>query len=238
MILVGLPGAALAIENSEYTAESLLKSVDDFMDLNNSELVMDMKIYRDNDLKKSYQLQMVYKDWDNMKTEITYPPRDKGQIMLQTGDNMWLYLPRINKAMRISERNSFSNSDFSNTDILNARLSDDYTPILLGEESLNDEETFKLELNAKSEDVTYAKIHYWIRKKDLFPVRRDYYTYSGYLLKRLFISSKTKIRGDKPDTFIMTSVLEKNKHTILQYLDYKPCTAFPPLTFSKNSLIK
>lgn len=238
IVLFAFSGVPLAHGGQTLTAESILSQVDDLLDLNNSILTMEMKIFRDNTLQKSYQLHMDYKDWDNMKTEITYPPRNKGQVMLQTGDNMWLYLPRINKTMRISERNSFSNSDFSNTDILNARLGDDYTPILIGEETLDEQETYKLELTAKSPDVTYAKIHYWIRKKDLFPVRRDYYTFSGHLLKRLILNTQTGIRGDKPDTFIMTSILEKNKQTILKYLDVKPCNEFPSLTFSKNSLMK
>ena len=140
--------------------------------------------------------------------------------------------------MRVSESNSFSNSDFSNMDIMTTNLSDDYVPTLLGIEDYKGEEVYKLELNAKTEDVPYAKILYWIRKKDLYPLRRDYYTFSGHLLKRLVLQTKTDVRDGLPDVFIMTSVLEKNKQTVMRYLKIEGNQTFPPETFRKNSLAK
>jgi outer membrane lipoprotein-sorting protein len=223
---------------AEMSAGEILKAVDDILNIDNSEIEMDMHVFRNNKLRKTYRLNLKYRNWGYMKTETMFPPRDKGQQMLQAGGNLWLYFPKINKTMRVSERNSFSTSDFSNTDLLNGNLSDEYNPTLLGIEDYNGEPTYKLECIAKSEESTYAKIIYWIRKKDLAPLRRDYYTISEHLLKQLIILDKSEIRGTKPDTFIMSSVLEKDKKTVLRYLEYEEGKKFPDSLFTKSSLIK
>ncbi len=232
LLLVSAPAFA------EMSADEILKKVDALLDIRNSELEIEMKVYRKKKLRKTYRMNAKYQDWEYMLAETTHPPRNKGEKMLTAGENMWLYLPKINKTMRISESNSFSNSDFSNMDILNPNLSDDYTPTLLGIENYKDEEAYKLELNAKTEEVPYAKILYWIRKKDLYPLRRDFYTFSGHLLKHLVMQTKTDVRKGMPDVFIMSSVLEKDKYTVLRYLKFEDGKTFPPETFRKDSLTK
>jgi outer membrane lipoprotein-sorting protein len=228
----------LPVFAQEMSADDILKKVDELLDIRNSEQEIEMQVYRDQELRTTYRMSLQYQDSDYLLTETLYPPRNKGEKSLHTKDNMWLYLPKINKVMRVSESNSFSNSDFSNMDIMKSELGKDYTPTLIGIETYNNEEAYKLELTAKTEDVPYAKIHYWIRKKDLYPLQREYYTFSGNLLKRMVMQTKTDIRKGLPDEFIMTSVLEKDKYTILRYLKIETGKTFPPETFNKDSLAK
>jgi len=41
-----------------------------------------------------------------------------------------------------------------------------------------------------------------------------------------------------PDTFLMSSVLERDKKTVIRYLKYKPGPAFPADTFRESALLK
>ena len=225
---------------AEPSALQILDRADDHWDLNlrNSTTELELLVYRENELRKTYHMKLKYQDTDHVLAETTFPPRNEGEIMLQAGRrNYWLFLPNINRAMRISESNSLSNSDFSNTDLLSPRLSVEYTPTLIGTEKMGDVETYKLELLAKDESTPYAKIIYWIRKADYFPLRRDYYTFSKMLLKRLDMkASSTKVSW--PDTFVMSSVLERDKKTVIRYLKQTPGPGFPPETFRESSLMK
>jgi outer membrane lipoprotein-sorting protein len=226
--------------HADPSAVQILDRADDHWDLSlkNSTTELELLVYRENELRKTYHMKLKYQDTDHVLAETTFPPRNEGEIMLQAGRrNYWLFLPNINRAMRISESNSLSNSDFSNTDLLSPRLSVEYTPTLLGTEKLGEVETYKLELLAKDESTPYAKIIYWIRKADYFPLRRDYYTFSKMLLKRLDIkASLTKVSW--PDTFVMSSVLERDKKTVIRYLKQTPGSGFPPETFRESSLMK
>ncbi len=229
----------------ELTALQILDRADDHWDLNlkDSRVELEMLVYRGNELRKTYRMLLKYRDADHVLAETLYPPRNEGEKMLQAGrKNFWLFLPNINKALRISESNSLSNSDFSNADVLSPRLSSEYTPKLLTTEKLHDVETYKLELLAKDESASYARIIYWIRKSDYSPLRRDYYTFSQKLLKRLDMKASSPAVGGMPegmpDTFIMSSVLERDKKTILRYLKYTPQVVYREDAFSENSLMR
>lgn len=221
------------------SALQILDRADDMVDIRGSRIELEMLVYRNMELRKTYRMILRYADADHTMAETTYPPRNQGEKMLQAGRrNYWIFLPNINKAIRISESNSFSNSDFSNTDILSPRLSNEYDPKLIGTEKLNGEESYKLELLARDESTPYAKIIYWIRKSDYFPLRRDYYTFSQQLLKRLDLKAATPLMGGKPDTLVMSSVLELDKKTVIRYQKYSPGQVFPQDTFRESSLMK
>jgi len=227
------------------SATQILERADDKWDLNlrNATVELEFLVYRDNELRKTYRMILKYQDTDHVLAETIYPPRNEGEKMLQAGRrNYWLFLPNINRAVRISESNSLSNSDFSNADLLSPRLGHEYVPKLIGTEVLGNVESYKLELLAKDESTPYARIICWVRKTDYFPLRRDYYTYSQQLLKRLDMkTSSPPVNGapsGMPDTFLMSSVLERDKKTLVRYLKYKPGPAFAADTFRESALMK
>jgi hypothetical protein len=230
---------------TEPLALEILDKADDKWDnpLKNALTEMEFSIYRDKALRKTYRMAMKYQDSDHVLVETLFPPRNEGEKMLQAGRrNYWIFLPNINRAVRMSESNSLSNSDFSNTDILSPRLSKEYTPTAMGVEKFGDVAAYKLELVAKKEDAAYARIIYWIRKSDCFPLRRDYYTFSGQLLKRLdFAASmppKPGLPPRFPDLLSMRSVLEKDKETILRVTKWTPGTVYPADAFQESALMK
>jgi len=240
-----LAGAAQVSRAEELSALQILDRADDNWDLNlrNATVELEFLVYRENELRKTYRMILKYQDTDHVLVETVFPPRNEGEKMLQAGRrNYWLFLPNINRAVRISESNSLSNSDFSNTDLLSPRLSHEYVPRLLGTEMLGTVATYKLELTAKDESTPYARILYWVRKVDYFPLRRDYYTFSQQLLKRLDMKAASPpVRGAPsamPDTFLMTSVLERDKKTLIRYLKYQPGPAFPAETFRESALMR
>jgi outer membrane lipoprotein-sorting protein len=245
IVVACLSAFAPLTSQAEMSALQILDKADDKWDLNlkNSKVELELLVYRENELRKTYRMILKYQDNNHVLAETIYPPRNQGEKMLQAGrKNFWLFLPNINRALRISESNSLSNSDFSNTDLLSPRLSSEYTPKLLGMDKLRDVEAYKLELLAKDESTSYAKIIYWVRKSDLFPLRRDYYTFSQQLLKRLDMKSSSPpmdgFPGGMPDTFVMSSVMEKDKKTVIRYVKYTPNVKYPDDTFSENSLMK
>ncbi|HET7863133.1 MAG TPA: outer membrane lipoprotein-sorting protein [Burkholderiaceae bacterium] len=242
MLLAGMVAAGWlpALAWAEPTAQEILDRADDTVDIKLSQVDLEMLVYRNNELRKTYRMALRYQDADHTMAETSFPPRNQGEKMLQAGrGNYWLFLPNLNKAVRISESNSFSNGDFSNGDILSPRLSNEYDAKLLGVETANAVEMYKLELTARNDSVAYAKIIYWIRRSDFFPIRREYYTFSQQLLKRLdFSVTGNAMPKGLPDTLLMTSVLERDKKTVIRYTKYTPVKAFPPGTFDENNLMR
>jgi len=214
----------------------ILKKSDDKVDVSGILLKFEMKVYRKNKLRKTYKMTLKTRGTEKSLMEFTHPPRNKGQKLLRVKDNIWLYRPKINKIIRVSGRSNAVGSDFSNTDILFVRLDRDYNAKLLDVVDYNGEQAYKLELLAKSEEVTYAKIIYWIRVKDYLPLQRDFYTISGHKLKTLKLEVKSKIFVGNPDSLTMTNRMEKNKKSVLRYTYLKTNKVFPDKLFRKNSL--
>ncbi|MBI3525039.1 MAG: outer membrane lipoprotein-sorting protein [Betaproteobacteria bacterium] len=237
LLTAGIPLDSAA---EQLTPLQILDRADDKWELNlrNATVELEFLVYRENALRKTYRMILKYQDTDHVLVETIFPPRNEGEKMLQAGRrNYWLFLPNINRAVRVSESNSLSNSDFSNTDLLSPRLSNEYVPKLLGIEKLYGDEAYKLELTAQNESTPYARIIYWVRKADYFPLRRDYYTFSQQLLKRLDMKASSPDMSG-PDTFVMSSVLEQDKKTVIRYLKRTPGKAFPAETFRESALMK
>lgn len=223
---------------AKLTGNEIVEKSDDLMDRTHSISKVEMKVYRKNKLRKKYRMTMKNAGSEKMLIEFTYPPRNKGEKVLQVGDNIWIYRPKINKIIRISGKSSFSGSDFSNTDILSVRLSKDYNAKIIGEEDFQGKKAYKLELLAKSDDVTYAKIIYWVRKSDLVPLKRDFYTLSGHRIKTLLLETRDGgMNGNGlPNYMIMSNVMEKNKKSIMIFKSFQGNQKFSDKVFRKSSL--
>lgn len=136
---------------------------------------------------------------------------------LQKEEDLWMHNPRSNsrRAIRLSPRDSFQGSAFSNNDVGDPNYSDDYDVRIAGGETLNHEElgsveTVKLELTAKRETTTYGRIVMWIRESDDIPLKMEYYAKSGLLFKRMTLSEITDLAGRQRPSFMRMESLEQD----------------------------
>lgn len=118
------------------------------------------------------------------------PPRDAGKLLLLNGPNLWFYDPASRESVRISPQQKLS-GQASAGDVLTENLAVDYTPRLVGSESIEDGERkprdcWRLDLNAAGKGATYNRVDYWIEKGTYAPIKARLYADSGALLKTLF----------------------------------------------------
>src|SRR4029453_127653 len=71
----------------------------------------------------------------------------RGEGMLLVGENMWVYMPNLKRAIRVASRDSFQGGDFNNADALRVNYVADYTP---RHADSGDPSLWTLELSAKS----------------------------------------------------------------------------------------
>lgn len=235
--LTMLVAASADIGDGVTKANELMNKVSELTSIENSKVNLEMRVFRKKELSKTYKMELKYKDSKHSMSETLFPPRSKGEIMMHSDKNDWLYLPRINRVIRVSLSDSFSNSDFSNLDIMDTEFKD-YKPAITGSEKIKGEEYYKLELNAITDNSTYAKIVMWVRKSDYFVAKRKYYTYSGHLIKEMALYNKNNLMNGMPDTFVMTSTLEKDKYTVLQYKNISRNQKYADGTFTRTYLTK
>lgn len=105
-------------------------------------------------------------------TLFTAPARVKGTAYLTVGDGLWVRFAstgRIRKLSSSARKNSAGGSDFAYADMGdgNKGYSDKYVATMDGEESLDGQAQYRLELKPKagsSSDETYEKLLVWVAK--------------------------------------------------------------------------
>jgi outer membrane lipoprotein-sorting protein len=124
------------------------------------------------------------------------PPRSKGETLLLNDRVMWFYKPGIKKPVSISSRQKLT-GQASNGDIASTRYARDYDGELVGEESLDGVDAYKLELKAKNKQVTYDRIRFWIAKHNRLGIKAEFLTVGGDLFKTalLFYDNKIDLQG-------------------------------------------
>ena len=130
---------------------------------------------------------------------ITEPARDKGSVTLKRKNEVWNWLPSVQKTIKIPPSMmlaSWMGSDFTNDDLVRqSSIVDDYSHRLLGEETIAGYDCYTIELIPHPEaGVVWGRIVMWISKKDFMQLKVEFYDEDGSLV-RTMTGSKPKMFG-------------------------------------------
>ncbi len=157
---------------------------------------------------------------DNALVEITEPARNMGEKFLFNDLVMWFHKPSLRKPVSVSSRQRNS-GQAANGDIANTRYARDYNGKVIGREKVDGDEAWVLMLDAKSKDVTYDKIKYWISAKSGLGVKAEFLTLQGKPFKRAsfkyqnVIVSKGKKLPFVSEMLITDAEFPENKSTMI-----------------------
>lgn len=171
------------------------------------------------------------------------PAREKGNKMLKLKSQLWIYSRTADRTIRISGhmlRQSVLGSDLSYEDMMEVRnWSRLYTPVIKGEETYRDRKTWVIDLNAKVEDVAYARCRVWVDQERFVPLKEELFAKSGRLLKTTFMDRITRIRDRWfPMKVTFRDMLRKGKGTDFTITEIRFDADIPDHVFSKASLRK
>jgi outer membrane lipoprotein-sorting protein len=200
-LTVTVCGAATA--HADPTALELMRKYDSIMGPENFDAVTKMTAHRDDGSERNYKMVVLKKGDERFRITFQEPSSVVGQELLRQGDNLWVYMPNLKRAIRLANRDSFQGGDFNNADVLRVKYESDYD----GTVSV-DGDSWVLELKAKNSNASYDKIKLWMRKADLMPVKGEYYTASGKMLRKAEFSDFKDFGGlRRPGKIVMRNML-------------------------------
>lgn len=164
------------------------------------------------------------------------PPRNVGRSLLGLGRDLWIYLPDAGKPVRIPFSQRLV-GQVSNGDVARADYAGDYDATLAGEEAVDGVACHVIDLKARTKDVTYAAVKYWVSKDGRRPVKAEFYAGTGTLLKTGTFGAFQDVLPGRPLATRLTLVdgIRKDKRSVMEYGEIV-VRDVPDKYFDKNSM--
>jgi len=212
-------------------ANKLLKEVDDNLMPESYEAYRKLINEEPDGSKKEFTFYTVKKGKDKIAMLYLSPASEKGRSTLRLGENMWLYIPNVNKPIRITSLQSVVGGVFNNADIMQLEYSFEYD----AEFDKGTEKEYILNLKAKNKTVAYDKLKIWITKEDKILRKVEAYSASGMLIKTLEFKEDKNFGGGlvRPSAIETYSPLYKDYRSIMIYQAIKK-RQLPDEVFTQN----
>ena len=128
------------------------------------------------------------------------PAKEAGIGSLRIGGEMWNYLPNVERIIKIPPSmmlQPWMGSDFTNDDLVKeSSILDDYTQKVLGVSAVDGQPTYQVEAMPKPDAaVVWGRIVYWVRKSDLMPLKQEFFSERGELVRVLAFSELRSVGG-------------------------------------------
>ncbi|MEO1713416.1 MAG: outer membrane lipoprotein-sorting protein [Bacteroidota bacterium] len=179
-------------------------------------------------VRPSWQREMVMKSWakgdEYSLILVTSPARDKGTAFLKREQEMWNWQPTIDRTIKMPPSmmsQSWMGSDFTNDDLVKqSSIVVDYNHKLLGKETIEGRECYKLELIPLEEAaVVWGKILIWIDTQEYMQMKTEFYDEDFYLVNTM-LGKEVKEMGGKllPSVLEVIPAEEEGHKTVVEYL--------------------
>lgn len=181
-----------------------------------------MTVKRDNE-QRQMKMQIWLKDRKAALIRVLEPKKDRGTGNLRVKMDLWQYLPKVNRIIRVPSSmmlQSWMGSDFSNDDLVKGgSLYADYTHKEIAKGKLGTQEAVKIECTPKpNAPIVWGKVIIWVLAANNAPLKHEYYTEKGELVK-VMVGEQIEKFGNHyvPTKLTMKNLKKKNSETIIEY---------------------
>ena len=159
---------------------------------------------------------------------IAEPETDRGNGYLRVGDNMWMYKRSTRTFTHIGRDEKIGGSNTSAGDIETRKFKELYRPALdaAGKEIIAAETiggakipVYKLEVEAKVNDVKYPRLVMWVTRDKYLELKRESYSLSGTLMETALFTNYKNVDGRYiPLLQKFTDEVEKGRTSVLEIM--------------------
>jgi outer membrane lipoprotein-sorting protein len=207
---------------SSQSAAEIIERMEDLMRGESSYAEMTMTIER-----PRYTREVSMKSWamgnDYSLILITGPARDQGTTYLKRRNEIWNYVPTIDRTIKLPPSmlsQSWMGSDFTNDDLVRESSTiNDYEHRILREETLGEHDTWVIELIPKPETpIVWGKVLIWVAKDGYMQIRVENYDQRGRLASTIEFDTIRNLGGRRlPTRLVMIPADKPDQHTIITY---------------------
>ncbi len=208
ILMLGLAGGLAAAQPAAAQPDPLeiIDRVDRMMRGESSRGVATMEV-----VTEHWERQMTMELWslgtDYSLVRLRAPRREAGTATLMAEDDIWNYLPKVDRTIKIPASmmgGSWMGSHFTNDDLVKeSRLIDDYDAEIAFDGDRGGVAVWELRLTPKPEAaVVWGYMEFQVRQQDSMPLWAHYYDEDGELARTMEYSEFTEM-GDRVVATVM-----------------------------------
>ena len=237
-------GIIISISNSHadiLSAEKILDNVDDLYRSNASHGILTLSVTTVN-WQRTLTLEQWSKGEDKSLIKILKPKKEKGLATLRVDKNMWNYMPKVKRVVKIPSSmmsSSWMGSHFTNDDLVKqSRMAEDYTFSITFEGMKDGKEIIEVTcLPNKEAAVVWGKVEVVVYADDYLPLRMIYYD-EDLLLSRTLEFTNIELMDGKmiPTMMNMIPIDEPGESTTVKWEEIQFDVAIDDDFFSLRKL--
>ncbi|MFT7582736.1 MAG: outer membrane lipoprotein-sorting protein [Myxococcota bacterium] len=242
------PAAAIAASASQEAAatkagerpgiQTITAAMDDLFRSTSSEGEMEMYI-KTPDYERTMTMDMFSLGKKYSLIRITAPRKEVGTTTLKRENEMWNYVPKIRKTIRVPPSlmmGSWMGSDFTNDDLVkDASWEDDYSTEYA--ETHPDGQTCLISAPRPKAPVTWSKVVGCFETASLLPIKQDFYDEKGKLVRTMAFSDVKEMGGKRiPAVMTLTPHGKPGNLTRVTYKRMKFDAGLKPSAFSLSAI--
>ena len=187
------------VNASNLDPEKILDGVDDLYRSNASHGIITLSVTTVN-WQRTLTLEQWSKDEDKSLFKILKPKKEKGLATLRVDKNVWNYMPKVKRVVKIPSSmmsSSWMGSHFTNDDLVKqSRMAEDYTFSITFEGMRDGEEVVEITcIPNKEAAVVWGKVEVVVYADDYIPLRMIYYDEDLLLSRTLEFTNIQKMNG-------------------------------------------
>ncbi len=219
--LITVAGIFGVYAGSSGDVDEIIEKIDELYRSNTSYAEMEMEISTPH-----WERTLAMKAWtegmEKTFIRITTPAKEKGVSTLRIGNEMWNYLPKTNKVIKVPPSmmmSSWMGSDFTNDDLVSEfTFTEDYHFHKISTDSISDDRILIEAIPKEDRPIVWGKVLLYIQKSDTLPVREEFYDEKGKLMRIMTFKDIKNFDGRRiPSVMILIPQNEEGNKTILRY---------------------
>lgn len=229
----GAPGTGT---DSVDDAEAILRAILDNMRGGSVQASLTLSVLRPG-RENRYTIEILGDGEQRALIRVTSPPREAGQAFLRDGDNLWVYVPRLKRSLRLppsGKTDRFLGSDLSYSDLSGRDAEQDYEARV----AARTESDVMLDLLPRPGAPTpYGNVSLQATLPGHVPVEMVFFDQRGQAVRRVTFEAYVDVADRRvPTRITVEDLLRPGQRTVLTYSRYRFGVDIPPACFTLQAL--
>ena len=227
---------------ADIDVKAIVKRMDELYRSETSQTNMEMQIVTPH-WERTLALEVWTEGMDKTFILINSPKKEKGVATLRIGNEMWNYLPKTNKVMKVPPSmmmGSWMGSDFTNDDLVKeSSMLDDYTYELITPTDAQPDHLYIQLLPKEDSPIVWGKLIVAIRVSDRIPVWQHFYDETGRLARVMNFKEIKSFDGKTiPSVMEMIPQNKEGHKTVVRFVDAEFDKGIDEKVFTRRNLQK